>query len=709
MNISNFFNLADGLSLSEIFWALSACSIVIGVIAGLTRLVNGVLEFRRLKAAEALRQKLSSSAGASAFSKEEVRDSLRNYIVPDCAQTDPSNQNDLRLVADVRESVMEAVDRFIAHGNEYRHLLILADSGMGKTTFCLNYFHRVLQRGKQCAVIPLGRPDVLRSIRNIEVKNDCVLILDALDEDPLALKDGEGRVKELMDAAGDFLAVIITCRSQFFANDASIPTRTGVSVVRPRRAGEAGEYRFSRLYLLPFSEDQIGRYLKASFPLWSWRGIARRGEARRLIRDIPELSVRPMLLALVPELVKSGRSVSGLFELYGFMVNSWLEREKNWISPESLLTISKELALYMYNAKFLQIPDRVSVGTLHEFASRLGIDEKDWKHLTSRSLLNRDSEGNFKFSHRSIMEYLIVLSAIEGNDGCFEYAWTDMMRDMFVSWGHTPDARAKAERAHEVLSLDLEKLGLAPLASPLAEPATIRIGELRASLERGQRSGRRIPHEWRPQSLRVSKSGHAYIVRDLQFDLEWTVPDPRALPETSLLSMYRSQAELVGGDAARLPSTEEFLSFVDADALVDATVLEASVFYWLGDQFGRGKYLVASLGPEALSHDALKLVGKAEGRSKYGGVWIYEVANSARLFGGKIKDVSARVLAVRPGDSGEYRKLAMMSPEAYALHMKKMGEQLQMLADIVGTRNEHAEGSEAIKAKPSPRSPRRRP
>jgi hypothetical protein len=708
---TNLIDLSDGISVWE--WARIAAAVgaFVGLVAGLLKLVSTMLELGRLRDAEKVRKKLSETASTSSFSKEEIRDSLKNYIVPDCAQSDPSNHSDLRFVADVRENVMDSVDRFIGHGEEYRHLLMLADSGMGKTTFCLNYFERLSRTKKiSAAVVPLGRPDALKHIANIEVKSDCVLMLDAFDEDPAALKDAEGRIKELMDASADFMAVIITCRSQFFANDASIPTRTGVSIVRPRKAGEAGEYRFSRLYLLPFSSGQVDRYLKANFAWWNWRGLERRQEARRLIKDIPELSVRPMLLALIPDLIRSGERVRGLFDLYKFMVDSWLEREKNWIAPESLLRVSQVLAVRMYNAKFKQQPDRISALELNQIAKECGIKEAEWKHLTARSLLNRDSDGNFKFSHRSVMEYLYVKSAIDGEGKCFDFSWTDMMRDMFVSWGHTAEARTKASRAQEILALDLGKLGLAPLASPLARARTIRSVELRAALDGSQPSGRRIPSDWRPQSIRTSKVGGSFVVRDLQFDLEWTVPDSSALDETVLLDMVRSKAEAVGSDSARLPSTEEFISLVEIDQRFDENLIDENVFYWLGDQLGRARYLVASVGQEVLSHDALRSLGRSELKTPVGHVWVYEVIGVPRMFGDKVKSISARVLSVKPGDSGLYRKLAMMSPDEYHRHISELDGQLELiLSESVRQDPAAVPLTPKRKAKPSPRSRRPRP
>jgi len=180
--IPNFgIDLRDGWSLWELLKAAALLGGALGAVATAIKIVTMIMEFQRLRAAEKVRQRLVATASTASFSRDEVKAALRNYVVPECAQSDPSNHTDLRYVADIREDVMQAVDRFIAHGEQYRHLLMLADSGMGKTTFCLNYYMRLSNRKVASAVVPLGRPDAIAHIRRIEVKSDCVLLLDALD------------------------------------------------------------------------------------------------------------------------------------------------------------------------------------------------------------------------------------------------------------------------------------------------------------------------------------------------------------------------------------------------------------------------------------------------------------------------------------------------------------------------------------------------
>jgi len=52
--------------------------------------------------------------------------------------------------------------------------------------------------------------------------------------------------------------------------------------------------------------------------------------------------------------------------------------------------------------------------------------------MRGRSLLNRDAEGNYKFAHRSIMEYLFVRRLVSGDEGCREEILTDQMKQFLV-------------------------------------------------------------------------------------------------------------------------------------------------------------------------------------------------------------------------------------------------------------------------------------
>jgi predicted NACHT family NTPase len=170
-----------------------------------------------------------------------------------------------------------AVDDYLSKDSR-RYLLILADSGMGKTSFFLNYYARNLKRAKrkqrQIAIIPLSIKDPDVFIEKIENKSETILFLDAFDEDTLAIVDHRERIRELMNKCNHFKQVVITCRTQFFPKDEEIPKEVdGIIKVGPRKAGEGSAYEFYKIYLSPLTDQQVSKYLKRYYP-WQFKKMA---------------------------------------------------------------------------------------------------------------------------------------------------------------------------------------------------------------------------------------------------------------------------------------------------------------------------------------------------------------------------------------------------------------------------------------------------
>lgn len=345
---------------------------------------------------------LSMSSGADSFTAQEIRRELLHYIPPDCTMLDPAGSEDMRQIFPFRtQPVLRTLDDAFSDSQREKHILILADSGMGKTSLLVNYYARNARRWlrqKRLVIIPLGRPDVLVRIGAVAEKRETIVMLDAFDEDALAIRDHRSRLNEIMNACADFRRVVITCRTQFFSSDEEIPKETGVAIVTPRKAGEGGTFKLFKIYLAPFTQRQVRRYLASRFPLWQF---LRRRRAREIVRSIPELSARPMLLTVVPDLVAQRDTRRDLFGLYEFMVTSWSERESRWIDKDTLLRFSKLLAVNIYLQRERRQSERILKSELSEIAAHARVPPVDRWKLTARSLLNRDAEGNLKFAHRT--------------------------------------------------------------------------------------------------------------------------------------------------------------------------------------------------------------------------------------------------------------------------------------------------------------------
>jgi hypothetical protein len=73
-----------------------------------------------------------------AYSADDTRRYTRNYIQPDCQSIDPSGLEDFRRIVPTRVPLFSAMDRILRSPGTERFLIVLADSGMGKTAFLLN-------------------------------------------------------------------------------------------------------------------------------------------------------------------------------------------------------------------------------------------------------------------------------------------------------------------------------------------------------------------------------------------------------------------------------------------------------------------------------------------------------------------------------------------------------------------------------------------
>ena len=384
------------------------------------------------------RRTLRERLGAEVYDPHDIQRATTFYIEPDFQSLDPGGQEEFRRVVAAREPLFATTDRILESTAQYRFTLVLGDSGTGKTSFVLNYYAYHWRRAKRrkrfdLVLVPLSsiRADDLISNVPEADRRDTVLLLDSLDEDPRAISDYKQRVSQLIALTSSFRAVIITCRSQFFPRDEEIPTETGVFRIGSIAPGEPRVYYFHKLYLAPLTDDQVDKYLKRRFSI---RRLWYRRRAREVVRAVPDLMVRPMLLAHVEDLVirKRHERFAYRHQIYAALIDAWLERERGFIKDVSLLReFSELLAVDLFLNREQRQAERIPGPELEPLAQRYGISLQDWQ-LRTRSLLNRDAEGNYKFAHRSFMEYLVVIRFVNGNLPQGKTVWTDQMRAFLV-------------------------------------------------------------------------------------------------------------------------------------------------------------------------------------------------------------------------------------------------------------------------------------
>jgi uncharacterized protein YjbI with pentapeptide repeats len=385
----------------------------------------------------------------SAETKYRINTNRLTYVLPDCQDNNPANPGpDLD-----RKGLFQEIDRLLGPPLLARFTLILADTGMGKSTFLDRYYAyhwRSPKRSKRfnLAVIPLNglRVDDLLNRMVFQARSETVLLLDALDEDSAAIENFADRLSEIVELAGKFRAIVVTCRTQFLTDVTCIPTEIDLAETSgPMPLSSCPNRTVRRLYLSPFSEPQVKKYLSARFPYWHHPFL--RVHAGRAAQRFRDLMSRPLLLTFIQDLASSSEEPKYSFQAYRLIVEGWLGREKRkhglTIQLEDLLRFSEEFAVCL----FATGRDRAPTPELQSFAKRFHVGPV-LREVRERSLLHNDAEGNWKFVHRSIMEYFLVNAASAAVDSppWAEHPWTDQMRqfasEMLQSgeWNNLPGA-----------------------------------------------------------------------------------------------------------------------------------------------------------------------------------------------------------------------------------------------------------------------------
>ncbi|MBN2092243.1 DUF1566 domain-containing protein [candidate division KSB1 bacterium] len=575
---------------------------IISILGGLAGLL--VIYFTKLQPWYRARRRsriLEDRVGAKVYTKGIIEQAIRYYIEPECQDVDPSGRENPKLLVGVRQNLFAAVDNMLNNPTEYRYFLLLADSGMGKTSFVINYYARNLFHHKKSnlVILPLGIPDVDERIQNIDDKENKILFLDAFDEDTLAIVDHVERLKTLMELTKSFEKIIITCRTQFFPRDEEIPKETGIVKIGPKKAGEGAKYVFHKLYLSPFTDQQITQYLKKRYPFGQKK---RRRKAREMVARIPDLGVRPMLLAHIDDLVETNREINYCFELYEEMVEAWLTREEKIIEDlkkDHLRQFSERLAVNLYVNRKQRGAERIHYEELVPLAKTWNIPLDDWQ-LRGRSLLNRDADGNYKFAHRSIMEYLFLkrIMDLDKNERQ-EVEWTDQMQRFFREmvtkfWKIDPNLLDLTQ----IPVTKLPKLSIIPSIELRNKKVVLSLDDAKKMLHKHNffasdwnNNGKGITHQYLP--IKFQKD---LVVIDLATGLMWQQsgsPEYLYWKDVQKWIDDQNQKGYAGYHDWRLPTLEEAMSLMEPTKLngalyIDPVFDKTQRWIWTADQVAGG-------------------------------------------------------------------------------------------------------------------------
>lgn len=645
----------------------------LGLVFSAVRVFTAVKQYRLKKRAEKAQTFLDEEARLSWFQPHDFLAAAQDYLEPYCSNVDPSDREDLRNTVAVRELVLAALDRELdADGN--RHILVLGDSGMGKTTLLLNLVSREQRRrarSRRIALIPLGEPGAIDAIRRIQAKRETILLLDAFDEDPRAIEDVSTRMAEIMTAASTFKKVLMTCRTQFFASDRDIPKQTGLRRVAPRRAGESAGYQWRTVFLEPFDRKQIDQYVRHVIPWWK---VEQRRKALRIVADVSDLAARPMLTALIPKLASSDREAHSLWDLYAFMVDQWIDRESSWIAQGTLRGLSKVIAVELVLQRKARGGERISKDQLMELAELQEVPIERWK-LTSRSLLNRDADGLFKFAHRSILEFFFIEAFIDGDQRCLKVKWSDMMCDLFLSWGTS--THANQTKALRLLKMDFRATGLFPVVERHEPSSKINLNWVKMALVDANSEEIRssFPNAWRlavSHTLRRQTVIRAY---DFAYGLVWQIQDTHEIQDRGERWIYHcDRFSFHGSDT--MSREWAVVNLYELKLLCDIlstlnilhTAIDERELYWLADTDGIYSSLARVRpidGSKTVEYPNMELLysGGGSASQKYA-IDVYRIATKGHLTG-KIRAMS--VLAYRGDAAAIYAEDAVQTVRSWGI------------------------------------------
>lgn len=339
-----------------------------------------------------------------------------------------------------------------------RFYLILADSGMGKTTFMINLFLKYnnffnTRYKKAIKLLRFADPDTFDIIKSMDVEKArrTILLLDGLDEDPgivsqdPAISDDRAfrdRVDEIIEITKSFADIIITCRTQYFPGQEDDPYELKI-----RRPDEKGFYTLNKIYISPLNDKEVRCYLNKKYGWIGFVNYKKKKKALKVVSQAENLVVRPMLLSYIDYLIEEPGTYKNIYTVYDALVRKWLKREaekrkganQQEVFIKNLENLSQSLAVAIYyawkNKNRLYLSKDETLRVARKFNIKL-----DPQEITGQSLLTCDGSGNWKFAHKSIMEFFLAKEIYKkpGMLKDFNFVGMDMAKTFYYKCGARP-------------------------------------------------------------------------------------------------------------------------------------------------------------------------------------------------------------------------------------------------------------------------------
>lgn len=223
--------------------------------------------------------------------------------------------------------------------------------------------------------------------------------------------------------------IVISCRTHFF-NSLDKEQAFRNAYYRSQAGEQQGEIKnYQNYYLVPFSKQQIKNYLV------NWLGASKGQRAATFIEtvhDLSGLSEKPIMLRLIKDLIPSLQEKARHHQhinaatLYNDLFQQIGHRdvEKHLIALDEKQQLLSHFAVYLWHMQSHEINKQILKDWFIGFKSQLPIMSADiasgkysidilLQDLHNASLLVRDGEDNYRFTHTSFFEYFLACGIFE--------------------------------------------------------------------------------------------------------------------------------------------------------------------------------------------------------------------------------------------------------------------------------------------------------
>jgi len=332
------------------------------------------------------------------------------------------------------------IDAWLA-APERNHLSLLGDFGTGKTWFSRRLAWRLAAKREGRIPIAIALRDYSRAydieqvltdalsnrfdvklgagfktIRRLNDEGRLLLIFDGFDEMERRASDYRTALDNFWEIAkliAPRAKILLTCRTAFFRHrteeeEVLKRKQDGVKVVSDV-IDLSDRRKFEVVHLTEFDDRQIQEALRRLAPE-KWERLF---EKIRALPGIEDLAHRPVLLGMIAQTLPriSKDEDLNLATLYQRYTDDLLALRVGLMPAEERQYFVQELAWEMQNTNrlsvpFSEFPEKVGVYfRLKDDPVKAAFFERD---IRTQSYLVRDDAGNYRFAHKSMMEFFVA-------------------------------------------------------------------------------------------------------------------------------------------------------------------------------------------------------------------------------------------------------------------------------------------------------------